>query len=253
MAEQRFEVCLDEVLRHEGGFADHPSDPGGATNMGITRQTLAAWRGVSPATALSAGAVRKLGRDEAGQIYRANYWKPIQAGELPSGLDLALFDFAVHSGPSRAVRILQLELGAAADGVMGPQTLAAMEQSLGLRGAAGLIDALCRRRLDFLSRLSTFAVFGKGWTKRVATIRQAALAASGTSAASPSQPRSKTMVFLNGYKTYIVAAFMLLAGLAQVLGVDLPNLEGSSAGHLIMEALAVLFLRQGVKANTPQS
>ena len=221
--------------------------------MGITRRTLATWRGVSPVTALPVAAVKALSRDEAARIYERRYWKPIKGGTLPAGLDLALFDFAVHSGPARALKTLQAELGVATDGVVGPLTLGAIQQRLALHGAASLIDALCGRRLSFLQQLSTFAVFGKGWSKRVAAIRQAALGVSGTAAASPLQPRSKSMVFLNGYKTYIVAAFMLLAGLAQVLGIDLPNLEGSSAGHLIMEALAVLFLRQGLKAGAGQA
>ena len=99
--------------------------------------------------------------------------------------------------------------------------------------------------------LTTFAVFGKGWTARVAAVRKAALAAAGTT----SNPAIKIsqwrmlMDILNGYKTYIVAAFMLLAGLAQVLGIDLPALDSGSAGHLIMEALAVLFLRRGLKGD----
>jgi lysozyme family protein len=253
VAEARFETCLAEVLRHEGGFADHPDDPGGATNMGITRQTLAAWRGVTPASALPVAAVKTLRRAEAAQIYHRNYWKPLAGDELPAGLDLILFDFAVHSGPSRALKTLQSELGVRMDGIMGPLTLSGIRQRVLLQGDARLIDALCGRRLDFLQQLSSFAVFGKGWTKRVAAIRQAALEASGKRAAMPPQPRSNGMVFLNGYKTYLVAAFMLLAGLAQVLGLDLPNLEGSSAGHLIMEALAVLFLRKGLKANASQS
>ena len=73
MARTRFEICLDEVLRHEGGYADHPSDPGGATNMGITHKTLARWRKVSPWWKLSKDEVKALGREEAARIYRASY------------------------------------------------------------------------------------------------------------------------------------------------------------------------------------
>src|SRR6188768_1995558 len=92
MARSRFDICLDEVLRHEGGYVDHPSDPGGATNMGITRRTLADWRKVAPWSALDKAEVRALQRDEAAAIYRTNYWDRSGAGSLPSGLDLALFD-----------------------------------------------------------------------------------------------------------------------------------------------------------------
>ena len=251
MAKTRFERCLDEVLRFEGGYADHPSDPGGATNLGITRKTLARWRAVTPWWSLAKTEVQGLDRTEAAKIYRSSYWDRANAGKLPAGLDLALFDFAVNSGPDRAVKALQTRLGVVADGQVGPLTLAAIKTQIALKGAAGLIDALCDRRLDFLTRLATFAVFGKGWTARVAAIRKAALAAAGTdvSPSIPSQPWSEPMDVLSGYKTYVVAAFMLIAGLAQVLGIDLPTLDGGSAGHLIMEALAVIFLRKGLKGD----
>lgn len=249
MARTRFDICLDAVLRHEGGYADHPSDPGGATNLGITRQTLASWRKVSPWWTLDKAEVRGLKRDEAAQIYRANYWDRSGAGQLPPGLDLALFDFAVNSAPDRAVRVLQTELAVAADGRIGPLTLDAIKTRIALKGAAGLIDAFCGRRLTFLSQLSTYAVFGKGWTARVAAIRKAALADAKDISSNEPNIWSTTMDRFNGYKTYITAAIMLLAGLAQVLGIDLPALDSGSAGHLIMEALAVIFLRKGLKGD----
>lgn len=241
--EERFERCLTEVLRHEGGYVDHPSDPGGATNMGITRKTLARWRKVSPWTDLPKAEVVGLKRDEAALIYRASYWNACKAGVMPAGVDLALFDFAVNSGPDRAVRVLQAALGVAADGAVGPVTLGAVNAA----NPAKLINAICDRRLGFLGRLSTFATFGRGWTRRVAEIRAAALAAAKTTL--PMQ-RRELMDILSGYRTYIVAAFMLLAGVAQVLGIDLPSLDGGAAGSLILEALAIVFLRKGLKGGT---
>lgn len=250
MARSRFDICLDEVLRQEGGYVDHPSDPGGATNMGITHKTLARWRMVSPWWNLPKSAVMELQRPEAGKIYRASYWDRCQAGQFPVGLDLALFDFAVNSGPDRAIRTLQAELDVAADGQVGPLTLGAVESYAKRKGLGVLIGSLCDRRLAFLSRLPTFATFGRGWTNRVAAIRAAALAAAGATAPANTITLWRTIMdILNGYRTYIVAAFMLLAGLAQMLGIDLPALEGSSAGQLIMEALAVLFLRKGLKGD----
>ncbi|HLV84457.1 MAG TPA: glycoside hydrolase family 108 protein [Devosia sp.] len=247
MAKSRFDICLDLVLQQEGGYADHPSDPGGATNLGITRKTLARWRQVSPWWSLSKTDVQGLQRPEAARIYHEGYWLQVRADQLPAGLDLALFDFAVNSGPDRAIRTLQGALGVRVDGAIGPLTLDAIKTRIALEGAAGLIDALCDRRLSFLTRLSTFAVFGKGWSARVKTIRQAARDAAG---AAPTQSKRRTtMDILNGYKTYIAAAIMLLAGIAQVLGIDLPSLDGSSAGHLIMEALALIFLRKGLKGD----
>ena len=250
MARSRFDICLDEVLDQEGGYVDHPSDPGGATNMGITRKTLARWRLVSPWWSLPKSAVMALQRTEAAKIYRASYWDRCRAGQFPAGLDLALFDFAVNSGPDRAIRTLQAELDVAADGQVGPLTLGAVETYAARKGLGALIGALCDRRLAFLNRLPTFATFGRGWTNRVAAIRAAALDAAGTTAPVNSITLWRTIMdILNGYRTYIIAAFMLLAGLAQMLGIDLPTLDGSSAGHLIMEALALLFLRKGLKGD----
>ncbi|WP_375449537.1 glycoside hydrolase family 108 protein [uncultured Devosia sp.] len=251
MAETRFELCLDQVLQWEGGYADHPSDPGGATNLGITRKTLARWRAVTPWWSLAKTEVQNLERSEAAKIYKGAYWDRINAEKVPAGLDLALFDFAVNSGPDRAIKSLQRQLKVVADGQVGPLTLDAIKTAIALKGTAGLIDALCDQRLDFLTRLTTFAVFGKGWTTRVAAIRKAALAAAGATPSRSTEPQtwSRTMAIFSGYKTYIVAAFMLIAGLAQVLGIDLPSLDGASAGHLIMESLAVIFLRQGVKGD----
>ena len=244
MPETRFDACLAVVLGHEGGFADHPDDPGGATNMGITRRTLADWRGVSPWQDLDKAEVAALTRAEAAKIYRARYWQACAADHLPAGLDLAVFDFAVNSGPVRAIRTLQALVGAEADGIVGPRTVAAVTDAVNLSGAASVVDRLCDARLTFLRSLSTFPHFGRGWTRRVGAIRDAAKAA----AAPLSFPQRKTtMDSLIGYRTYIIAALMLVAGVAQILGIDMPSLESSSAGHLILEALAVLFLRKGLK------
>lgn len=188
MARSRFDICLDAVLRHEGGYVDHPSDPGGATNLGITRKTLARWRQVAPWWALGKDEVRGLQRAEAAKIYRASYWDRVRAGRLPDGLDLALFDFAVNSGPERAVRSLQAELMVVADGHIGPLTLEAINSRMARDGAAALIEALCNRRLSFLTRLASFATFGKGWSSRVAAIRKDALAAAGATLSTSSTP-----------------------------------------------------------------
>lgn len=239
MAEGRFEACLAHVLRHEGGYVDHPADPGGATNMGITHKTLARWRQVSPWWDLPKEAVRDLSHGEAGQIYRALYWNACNAAQLPNGMDLAVFDYAVNSGPDRAVRTLQSVLQVAVDGHVGPLTLAAA----GKADPRKVINAVCDRRLTFLKTLSTFSTFGRGWTSRVASVRAAALAAAPVF----TSQGDRSMDILSGYKTYIVAAFMLVAGLAQIAGVDLPTLESGSAGSLVLEALAIVFLRKGLK------
>lgn len=182
--ENRFERWLQLVLAHEGGYVDHPSDPGGATNLGITRKTLAGWRKVMPWTSLPKSEVKALTKETVAPIYRALYWDEIRGDDLPAGLDYAVFDYAVNSGPGRAAMALQRILGVADDGEIGPITLAAVAK----RKPADLINALCDERIAFLQRLSTFAVFGKGWTSRVAGVRKLALTVV-TSVDVPATPR----------------------------------------------------------------
>jgi len=167
MAAANFERALALVLRHEGGFSDHPSDPGGATMMGITQATLGAWRG-QPVTRAD---IRALSRQEAEAIYRLRYWNAVAGDELPAGLDLAAFDYAVNSGPQRVIRTLQGLVAVGVDGRMGPQTLGAIRAA----EPRSLIEALCAARLRFLRQLPTFPVFGRGWKRRVAKIERESL------------------------------------------------------------------------------
>src|ERR1700761_7789338 len=113
--QERFDRCLAEVLRLEGGFVDDPRDPGGATKFGVTRAVLAEARG----RAVSTEDVAALTQAEAGQIYRHRYWAPIGSGELLAGLDLVAFDMAVNMGTGAAARLLQRALAVEADGVVG--------------------------------------------------------------------------------------------------------------------------------------
>jgi len=176
MAVEIFDRVMPRVFAHEGGYVDHPKDPGGATKYGITHKTLSAWRG-KPVTKAD---VRALTKQEATAIYRAQYWAPIRGDELPAGLDYALFDFGINSGPARAVKTLQKIVGVPADGIMGAITLDAVSK----RSPADLINALCDARLAFLRSLKGWSTFGKGWGRRVAEVRAEALAlASGCAAA----------------------------------------------------------------------
>lgn len=146
----------------EGGFVNHPKDPGGATNFGITRRTLANWRGVK-VKSLPISEVKNLTMAEANQIYKRNYWDTVSGDDLPAGLDYAVYDYSVNSGPGRAVKDLQRTLGVAVDGVIGSGTLSAIKNS----DIENLIIAYCNRRYRFLQGLKTFKTFGKGWTRRV--------------------------------------------------------------------------------------
>ncbi len=168
MAATTFERGLILVLTHEGGWSDDPADPGGATNLGVTIGTLSLWLG-RPATKAE---VRALTPASVAPLYRRRFWDAIQGDALPAGLDYALFDFAVNSGPRRAVIGLQRALGLADDGRLGPVTLAALAG----RDVPMLIDALGDGRLAFLRALSTWPRFGRGWARRVEEVRAAALA-----------------------------------------------------------------------------
>lgn len=160
-----FEQSLKLVLVHEGGFANHPRDPGGRTMRGVTQRTYDAYR-----ASKGKGTVDVIGisEEELRDIYRSQYWHKVEADDLPMGLDYAVFDFAVNSGPSRAAKFLQRIVGVAEDGVIGAQTIAAVRQ----RDATTVIDRLCSDRLSWLRRLKTFDAFGKGWTRRVNSVRE---------------------------------------------------------------------------------
>ncbi|GAB4225306.1 MAG: hypothetical protein Kow0032_00830 [Methyloligellaceae bacterium] len=168
---RNFRRSLSHVLAHEGGYADHPLDPGGTTNMGITRRSLAAWRGVTPWRALPKAEVKALTRREAGRIYRSRYWDAVAADKLPDGVDYALFDYAVNAGPARAAKDLQRVVGARVDGVIGPKTLIAVSR----HHPRTIIRRLTARRMAFLQRLRTWGAFGRGWRNRVNAVLATAL------------------------------------------------------------------------------
>lgn len=162
-----FESALTHVLALEGGFVRHPLDPGGATNFGITRQTLSQARG-RPA---SVEDVRRLTLDDAASVYRRFYWDAVRGDDFPPGIGLVVFDMAVNSGPVRAVRLLQDALRIPVDGVLGPHTLEAARAA----NAADVIRTLTRTRLGFLSRLAAWPVFGRGWRRRVLSTEREAI------------------------------------------------------------------------------
>lgn len=166
-----FGRSLTLVLASEGGYVDHPRDPGGATNRGVTLATLSAWRG----RPCSKAEVKALTQVEAGDIYRAKYWNNVRADELPVGVDFVVFDYAVNSGPSAASKTLQRVVGVTADGIIGAFTIRAVTRYIAVHGAARLIGAYCDRRLSFLKSLNNWLTFGRGWGSRVEKVRTEAL------------------------------------------------------------------------------
>ncbi len=165
--DRNFARALPLVLRHEGGWADHPQDPGGATMKGVTLATFR--RYVKPSA--TKDDLRKITDEQVATVYYRHYWSVVNAQALPSGVDYAVFDFAVNSGPARAAKYLQEVVGVVQDGRIGPATIAAVEAMR----PQDVINRLCDNRMAFLRRLSTWATFGKGWTNRVTDVRRHAL------------------------------------------------------------------------------
>ena len=162
---QNFQKSLARVLKHEGGYVNHPRDPGGATNKGITQAVYNAYRKLNKKSLES---VRFISDTDVRQIYKRQYWDKVSGDKLPPGLDYAVFDYAVNSGVSRAVKYLQAQLGVAQDGVIGLMTLNAIgKQTDGLTVLVEFIRTYCENRVSFLRRLKTFTTFGKGWLRRV--------------------------------------------------------------------------------------
>ncbi len=159
---------LHHVLIHEGGWADHPRDPGGATMKGVTLLTYRRHFG----QAKSKSELRNISDEDLEQIYRTGFWDKCRCDDLPSGVDYAVFDAAVNSGPGRGAKWLQAAVGAKQDGGIGPKTLALVEG----KDPVKIIDNMCDRRLAFLRRLSTWSTFGKGWQRRVEGVRSTAMA-----------------------------------------------------------------------------
>ncbi len=186
MAASSFDAALARVLEHEGGYSNHPADPGGPTMQGIIQRVYDAYR---TRTGQALRPVRQIERSERTAIYRSQYWDAVRGDDLPAGLDYVVFDGAVNSGPGQAAKWLQRALGLPADGQVGAVTLAAAGRCA---DPAALVDDICARRLAMLKRLSTWPVFGAGWGRRVADVRSVgrAWAQSGNAPASPSASRA---------------------------------------------------------------
>ena len=154
-----FDDALRLTLGFEGGYCNHPSDPGGMTNHGVTKRTWEDWTGES----VDEQCMRELSVEEVTPLYRGRYWNKVWGDDLPAGLDYCVFDCAVNSGPKQAIIFLQRVVGVDDDGVIGKLTMAAVNREK----AVDLIEDYCDLRLRFLEKLKAYPVFGKGWTKRV--------------------------------------------------------------------------------------
>jgi lysozyme family protein len=164
---KNFRDCLDLVLKHEGGVSNHSKDPGGFTNLGVTQRVWEEWIG-HPATEKD---MRELTPALVAPMYEMRYWRTSYCEKLPRGLDLLVFSMAVNAGAGRSVKLLQDAIGVVADGVIGPNTMARINEA----NVETLIDKFSEARTAYYKGLKTFPVFGKGWLSRTDSERLEAL------------------------------------------------------------------------------
>jgi lysozyme family protein len=164
-----FDACLKNLLAHEGGYVNHPSDPGGMTNLGVTARVWEEWVGHP----VNEKQMKALTPADVAPLYKRKYWDACRCDDLISGVDYCVFDVAVNSGCGRAIKLLQSVVGATPDGGYGSITAALVNKAE--QDPVKLIEEYCAKRLDFLQLLNTFPVFGKGWSRRVAEVKDKAL------------------------------------------------------------------------------
>lgn len=146
-----FETAFDRLIGHEGGYVNNPADPGGETNWGISKRS---YPGLN---------IKKLTREQARAIYRADFWDRVHADRMYDGVAFQVFDFAINSGIETAVRYLQRAIGVADDGHWGPRSEAAAA-AISETDAIMLINA---ERLDYMTRLKNWPDASRGWSRRI--------------------------------------------------------------------------------------
>jgi lysozyme family protein len=154
-----FSSSFELLLKHEGGYVNHPDDPGGRTNHGITQRVYEKFLGED----VTEEEMKDMPLEDVFSIYKDDYWDRIRGDELPSGVDLCVFDWAVNSGVSQASKALQRVLGVLDDGIIGSRTVAAACRQ---ENQAVVVEAISQKREDFYRSLGTFDTFGRGWLRR---------------------------------------------------------------------------------------
>jgi lysozyme family protein len=164
---KNFRDCLELVLKHEGGFVNHPRDPGGITNLGVTQRVWEEWV-KHPVTEKD---MRELTPALVAPMYEMKYWRTSYCEKLPRGLDLLVFSMAVNAGSGRSVKLLQDAIGVVADGIIGPRTMARINEA----NVETLIDKFSEARRAYYRGLKLFPVFGVGWLRRTENERKEAI------------------------------------------------------------------------------
>jgi lysozyme family protein len=239
MAASSYDEALARLLVHEGGYSNHPSDPGGPTNFGIT---IGDYRQYVKRDATAAD-VRAMKIEEAKGIYRDKYWNAVRGDELPAGVDYCVFDYAVNSGTGRAPKVLQRLIGAPVTGRMDDTTVKLARA----RDTKRLIGEICDERLAFLQSLRIWPVFGKGWGARVRDVRAAALAMAEKAAVSksnsaPSPPPGKGVVPNRPGGPLGLAAAVAAAGAALAAQMRAPEIMVAVLAATLAAALGTFFL-----------
>jgi len=164
--QSNFQKSFELMLKSEGGYVNNPADPGGMTNLGVTKATWENWIGRQSNEA----EIRNLTFAKVEPLYKKKYWDAVRADELPDGIDYLVFDFAVNAGVGRAIKTLQTAVGVASDGWFGPATMTDVKAL----DPHELIERFSKAKEDFYRSLPTFDVFGQGWINRVADVKQKA-------------------------------------------------------------------------------
>jgi lysozyme family protein len=161
--QSNWKKSFEMMLASEGGYVNHPSDPGGMTNLGVTKRVWEEWTGRESNEA----EMRALTPELVETLYKVRFWDACRCDEMPSGIDYLVFDFAVNAGPSCSAKILQEAVGVDADGMIGPVTLAAVKA----QDPDWLIEQFSQAKKDFYRSLGTFETFGKGWLDRIEQVK----------------------------------------------------------------------------------
>jgi len=165
-----FDMSFDRVMQSEGGYVWDKDDAGGETNLGVT---IGAW-GAYLGRAIQPGEMKALTKDAVKPFYKQMYWDKVRCDELPTGVDYAVFDFAVNAGTGRAAKFLQRAVGAVDDGAIGSGTMALVAKTT----PGKLLQNFAEQKEAFYNTLAeknpTQQKFLKGWLSRVASVQTAA-------------------------------------------------------------------------------
>ena len=172
MINKEYNRCLEMILHHEGGYVDHPDDPGGETNLGVTKKVYEAYckkNGIRPKS------MRDLEVLDVAPIYKTEYWDRVKGDDLHLALALCIFDFGVNAVTGRAAKFIQKIVGTAVDGGIGPNSLKKIDEYVEKHGIEDVVKTYQSDRQKYYEKLKHFKTFGRGWTRRVNETTEAAL------------------------------------------------------------------------------